>query len=301
MIRRANAPSRWSRSATEEPTGDVLGEAEVTALPVVGRPAGVRAAGEPGEVTVEAGDESVNAHAEGDRPGEGQVHAGSLPDAPDRMAAAATPLGRLSMTYVAGGNRGSQVCGKRSFQTVLQYFSRGPNRRLSLRLRVEQRPRDRVLEDVADVVQGSGVLGRGRAEVGGGCGGMSPSVSSPPPRLISDELWALVEPLIPPRPPAVHGRTGRPRTSDRDAFEGIAFVLSTGIGWAKLPTQLGYGSGWTCCGGCASGPTPASSTGCTRPCWTGWASRASWTGRGPAWTRSASEPKGGRADRPQPD
>ena len=75
---------------------------------------------------------------------------------------------------------------------------------------------------------------------------MSPSVSSPPPRLISDELWALVEPLIPPRRPAIHGRTGRPRTADRDALEGISFVLSTGIGWTKLPTELGYGSGWTC-------------------------------------------------------
>ncbi len=75
---------------------------------------------------------------------------------------------------------------------------------------------------------------------------MSSSVSSPPPRLISDELWALVEPLIPPRKPAVHGRTGRPRVSDRDVVEDIAFVLSTGIGWAKLPVELGYGSGWTC-------------------------------------------------------
>jgi transposase len=44
----------------------------------------------------------------------------------------------------------------------------------------------------------------------------------------------------------VHGRTGRPRVSDRDVVEGIAFVLSTGIGWTKLPTELGYGSGWTC-------------------------------------------------------
>src|SRR4051794_41782362 len=72
------------------------------------------------------------------------------------------------------------------------------------------------------------------------------SPASAPPRLISDELWALVEPLIPPQKPAVHGRTGRPRTSDRDVLEGIAFVLSTGIGWAKLPVELGYGSGWTC-------------------------------------------------------
>ena len=75
---------------------------------------------------------------------------------------------------------------------------------------------------------------------------MSLSASSLPPRLISDELWALFEPLIPPQPPAVHGRTGRPRVSDRDVLEGIAFVLSTGIGWAKLPTELGFGSGWTC-------------------------------------------------------
>src|SRR3954447_50367 len=76
--------------------------------------------------------------------------------------------------------------------------------------------------------------------------GVSSRASPPPPRLISDELWALVEPLIPPRKPAVHGRTGRPRTSDRDVLEGIDFVLSTGIGWAKLPVELGYGSGWTC-------------------------------------------------------
>src|SRR5829696_8497462 len=88
-----------------------------------------------------------------------------------------------------------------------------------------------------------GASDRVRGEAGGGCGGMSSSVPSPPPRLISDELWALVEPLIPPPRPAVHGRTGRPRTSDRDVLEGIAFVLSTGIGWTKLPTELGYGSG----------------------------------------------------------
>lgn len=75
---------------------------------------------------------------------------------------------------------------------------------------------------------------------------MSSSASFPPPRLISDELWALVEPLILPQPPAVHGRTGRPRVSDRDVLEGVAFVLSTGIGWARLATELDYGSGWTC-------------------------------------------------------
>ena len=75
---------------------------------------------------------------------------------------------------------------------------------------------------------------------------MSSPALPPPSRLISDELWVLVEPLIPPRRPAIHGRTGRPRASDRDVLEGIAFVPSTGIGWTKLPAELGYGSGWTC-------------------------------------------------------
>jgi transposase len=29
-------------------------------------------------------------------------------------------------------------------------------------------------------------------------------------------------------------------------LEGLAFVLSTGIGWTRLPRELGYGSAWTC-------------------------------------------------------
>jgi transposase len=29
-------------------------------------------------------------------------------------------------------------------------------------------------------------------------------------------------------------------------LEGIALVLSSGIGWTRLPLELGYGSGWTC-------------------------------------------------------
>jgi len=51
---------------------------------------------------------------------------------------------------------------------------------------------------------------------------MSSLASSPPPWLISEELWALFEPLIPLQQPAVHGRTGRPRVSDRGVLEGIA-------------------------------------------------------------------------------
>ena len=59
---------------------------------------------------------------------------------------------------------------------------------------------------------------------------------------VSDELWAVVEPLL-PVPERVFGR---PRVSDRAALEGVLFVLVTGIPWRALPQQLGYGSGVTC-------------------------------------------------------
>src|SRR5215210_7998233 len=44
------------------------------------------------------------------------------------------------------------------------------------------------------------------------------------PWIVSDELWELVEPLLP----------------------GILFVLHTGISWTQLPAELGFGSGVTC-------------------------------------------------------
>lgn len=47
--------------------------------------------------------------------------------------------------------------------------------------------------------------------------------------VVNDELWELVEPLIPPRPPARRGRTGRTRVPDRAVLAGIVFVLGTGI------------------------------------------------------------------------
>jgi transposase len=51
--------------------------------------------------------------------------------------------------------------------------------------------------------------------------------------LVSDELWELIEPLLPPEPPKPKG--GRPRVSNRQALTGILFVLKTGIPWADLP------------------------------------------------------------------
>jgi transposase len=62
--------------------------------------------------------------------------------------------------------------------------------------------------------------------------------------LVSDELWALVAPLLPPEPPKT--KVGRPRVPDRAALTGIIFVLKTGIPWEMLPPELGCGSGVTC-------------------------------------------------------
>ena len=65
-------------------------------------------------------------------------------------------------------------------------------------------------------------------------------------RLVDDQLWNLLDLLIPRRPPAKSNRSGRPRTGDRSALEGILFVTETGIPWKKFPAELGFGSGITC-------------------------------------------------------
>jgi transposase len=62
--------------------------------------------------------------------------------------------------------------------------------------------------------------------------------------LVSDELWSLIEPLLPPEPAKPKG--GRPRISNRAALTGIIFVLKSGIPWEMLPQEMGCGSGVTC-------------------------------------------------------
>jgi transposase len=62
--------------------------------------------------------------------------------------------------------------------------------------------------------------------------------------LVSDDLWSIVEPLLPAEQPRPKG--GRPRVSDRAALTGIVFVLRSGIPWEMLPQEMGCGSGVTC-------------------------------------------------------
>lgn len=78
-------------------------------------------------------------------------------------------------------------------------------------------------------------------------------------RLVSDDLWELIEPLIPACPAANNGRTGRPRLGDRPLLQRIVVELTNGIGRTKLPTELGLGSGVTPADAdCASERSPQS-------------------------------------------
>jgi len=60
--------------------------------------------------------------------------------------------------------------------------------------------------------------------------------------MVDDELWERLEPLIPAQPRGLKG--GRPPVNDRVVLEGILFVLGQGIGWQRLPREIG--SGVTC-------------------------------------------------------
>jgi putative transposase len=56
----------------------------------------------------------------------------------------------------------------------------------------------------------------------------------PYPSDISDEEWAILEPLIPPEKPG-----GRPRTTNmREVINAIWYVLRTGCQWRQLPHEF---------------------------------------------------------------
>ena len=61
-------------------------------------------------------------------------------------------------------------------------------------------------------------------------------------REIPDDLWNLIEPILPPDKPP--GANGRPRVPNRTVLNGILYVLRTGCQWKMVPRQ--YSSGSTC-------------------------------------------------------
>ena len=61
-------------------------------------------------------------------------------------------------------------------------------------------------------------------------------------REIPEDLWNLIEPLLPPdKPPRANGW---PRVLNRTVLNGILYVLRTGCQWKMVPRE--YGSGSTC-------------------------------------------------------
>lgn len=59
--------------------------------------------------------------------------------------------------------------------------------------------------------------------------------------VIDDDLWTLIEPLLPQPKPRGKSDPGRPRVSDRAALNGILFMMKTAIRWSHLPTRLEFG------------------------------------------------------------
>jgi transposase len=62
--------------------------------------------------------------------------------------------------------------------------------------------------------------------------------------LLTDELWKVIEPLLPPIEVSPLG--GRPPVGNRQTLTGILFILKTGMSWEDLPRELGCGCGRTC-------------------------------------------------------
>ncbi|MET9686076.1 transposase [Streptomyces coeruleorubidus] len=63
------------------------------------------------------------------------------------------------------------------------------------------------------------------------------------PWIVDDDLWALIEPLLPPWPEKAPG----PRPVDgRLCLQGLLRVLCNDVSWQLLPLEMGFGSGQTC-------------------------------------------------------
>jgi transposase len=86
----------------------------------------------------------------------------------------------------------------------------------------------------------------GRLERFGRVLGMLPRMTSLVDRLLPDEFWQRVQPLLPPPPPRPRGGVPR-RVPDRNCVAALVFMARTSTPWALLPAkELGCGSAMTC-------------------------------------------------------
>src|SRR6266540_1666063 len=114
--------------------------------------------------------------------------------------------------------------------------------------------------------------------------------------LVSEELWAMVEPLLPPPPRPWWG--GRIRTiPDRNCFAAIIYLVRTSTPWRLLPArELGCGSpAWTrpACAPSVGGTTLAQ----TRSTAASQGPRSISSGR----ARATADRRGDRRQRPRRD
>jgi transposase len=59
-------------------------------------------------------------------------------------------------------------------------------------------------------------------------------------RVLTDEQWQRIAPLLPQHPPSPKG--GRPRADDRECLEGLLWLLRSGARWQDIPVDLPSGS-----------------------------------------------------------
>jgi transposase len=64
--------------------------------------------------------------------------------------------------------------------------------------------------------------------------------------ILDDDLWKLIEALLPPPKPRRTRYPRRKRLEDRKELSGILIVLESGIPWEMLPKEMGCGSGMSC-------------------------------------------------------
>lgn len=54
---------------------------------------------------------------------------------------------------------------------------------------------------------------------------------------VNDELWNIIQPILNELDPSA--KTGRPRTGQREALNGIIYQMRSGVQWNQLPAQFG--------------------------------------------------------------
>jgi putative transposase len=54
---------------------------------------------------------------------------------------------------------------------------------------------------------------------------------------VNDELWTIIQPILEELDPPA--KTGRPRTGQRDALNGIIYQMRSGCQWNQLPAKFG--------------------------------------------------------------